>query len=112
MVLSHPCQNCQHGIQEDVDRAIGCTDLGGQLGGSASKKAEGMALNMSFEAPLLKAEEGDSSDGEGCLKSYILGKTGSFYLFKEMKRCVPGQQRELELEGGLQEEKKCYHELL
>lgn len=56
------------------------------------QKGEGMALNMRSKAPLLKAEEGDSSDGEGCLKSYILGKTGSFYLFKEMKRRVPGQQ--------------------
>lgn len=90
-VLSHPCQNCQRGIRGDVGKEIGCTDLGGHWE-QCQQKAEGMALNMSSKAPLLKAEEGDSSDGESCLKSCILGKTGSLYLFREMKRRVPGQQ--------------------
>lgn len=41
---------------------------------------------------MLKAMEGGNSDGESCFKSYILGKTGSFYFFKERKRLGPGMQ--------------------
>lgn len=61
-------------------RAVGCIDLGVQLGGSTNEKAGGLASNMNSRAPLFEAPEEDNSDGEGCLKSYILGKTGSFCL--------------------------------
>ena len=71
---------------------LGGTEVQVQLGGHSSEKSGDEALNMKSRAPVLKALEGGSSDGESCVKSYILGKTGSFYFFKERKRLSPAMK--------------------
>lgn len=93
-------------------RAIGCTDIRVQLGGHSSEEAGDQALNMSSRAPMLKAMEEGSSDGESCFKSYILGKIRSFSFFKEQKILVPGMQWKLELVRRTQIQKGngCYCE--